>query len=939
MRRLVVSWAIACGILCLCEPALAQVSSLGLSSATSNPGGTIALSLSFSASVTSPAGLEWTLAYPSSQISAISVLAGPVATAAGKTMYCASATGSVTCLLAGPTNGNTMASGVAATVQLTLALTAGTTAITIINPVGVDAIGNGLTVSAVTNAIVIVPTVSVLTCSPANLNSGAAASCTVTLNAAAPTGGSSVTLASNNTLLTVPASVTVAAGTTTATFSATAAASIANNQSATVTATLGNSSQTATIGLPAPGLLSDVTCSPTSLGQSAVSTCTVTMTHTAPAGGSSVTLASNNGSLAVPTSMTVAAGATTATFNATAAASIAGNQSATVTATLGTSFQTATISLLGPVIVSGVGCNSAGVMSGVSTTCSITLSQAVSAATTVALNSSSALLLIPATVTISAGNATASVTAIAGTVLSNTQAVVSATLGASSQKATVLLWSTPTLSSLTCTPAKLAVGGSSSCIVALSNAAGTLAIGISSSNAALVAPASVTVQQGISSASFTVTAQAAYAQSIVLTASYNGASTSQSLVVTAATQLHSILCEPRGSHTTCWVVFNAPSDTGTADVSLASSNQSIKLPATLTIKPGQSSVRFRIDAISPSNGDATTITAQLGADVVQEKVSLDSQPGPRGVPGYLYAKYGTRIQFRVSASDPFATLTASDLPAGAVFDAASGAFQWVPGVASQGTHHVVFTEVGAGGSIAAGSILEVDSGTPVVTRVVNAANRSEGAACSPGAIASLEGRWLGEGPAASDATGHSTELSGIVVKVNGIEVPILSVSASRVDFLCPAAAPGSKLEIALQNLAGVAQPIQTTSREATPGIFSLDGSGGGQGMIMHSGTTTMVMIPNYQYPSRAALPGEPVTLYATGIGAAQDVSVVAGGVEVTPQSIVPLRDFAGMYQISVQLPSGRADGDMSISLKMKMLDGAVVTSNEVWVATEILSPQ
>jgi trimeric autotransporter adhesin len=993
--------------------------------------------------------------------------------------------------------------------------------------------------------------VSGVACNPTSLGQSAVGTCTVTLTQTAPAGGSSVTLASNNILLTLPSSLTVAAGATTATFSATAAASIASNQSATVTATLGSSPQTATISLLAPVLVSAVACSPGVLGPGGSTNCGVALTQAVPAislvhvtscgpqtfptsictipptgsgnlivvgwqtgvgvdtsvtissvtdsagntyaeagaalsvdtvagsvadvwyaknsvsgattltitpssavtsgaaviwefsgadlsapldqtgvlnsqaasampsgapvttsagadvvislttasnvtgissgnafdgdstiqgngwahlitsssgtyaaqwnqnpagtyasstvafkAAGSVTLSSNNPLLTVPASVTVPAGASTATFSATAA-SFASNQSATVTATLGTSSQITTIGLLAPVLVSGVSCNSTGVMSGVSTSCLITLSQAVSAPTTVALNSSSALLLIPATVTIAAGDATASATAIAGIVLSNTQAVVSATLGASSQNATVLLWSTPSLSSLTCTPIRFAVGTTSSCTVALSNAASTLAIGISSSNTALVAPGSVTVQQGTSSASFTVTAQAFSAHSIVLKASYNGASTSQSLVIAEATQpqstvapqLQSISCESGRSRRTCRVAFKTPSDTGTVDLSLASSNQSIKLPATITIKPGQSSVRFRIDAISPANGDATILTAQLGADVVHETVSFDSQPGPRGVPSDLYAKYGTQIQFRVSASDPFATLTASDLPVGAVFDAASGAFHWVPDVASQGTHHVVFTEVRAGGgSIAASSILEVDSGTPVVTRVVNAANRSE-TACSPGAIASLEGRWLGEGRATSDATGHSTKLSGTVVRVNGIEVPILSASVSRVDFLCPAAAPGSTLAIALQTPTGVAQPIQTTSREAAPGIFSVDGSGGGQGMIMHSGTATMVMIPNYQYSSRAALPDEPVTIYATGITAAQEVLVVAGGVEVSPQSIVPVNDFAGIYQVSVHLPSGPADGDMSISLKIKMLDGSVVTSNEVWVATETLPPQ
>ena len=162
--------------------------------------------------------------------------------------------------------------------------------------------------------------VSGVACNPTSLGQSAVSTCTVTLTQTAPTGGASVTLASNNALLTVPASVTVAAGATTATFSATAAATIASNQSATVTATLGSSSQTATISLLAPVLVSGVACNPTSLGQSAVSTCTVTLTQTAPTGGSSVTLASNNTLLTVPASVTVAAGATTATFSATAAA-------------------------------------------------------------------------------------------------------------------------------------------------------------------------------------------------------------------------------------------------------------------------------------------------------------------------------------------------------------------------------------------------------------------------------------------------------------------------------------------------------------------------------------------------------------------------------------------------------------------------------------------
>jgi hypothetical protein len=118
---------------------------------------------------------------------------------------------------------------------------------------GVDAVGNGLTIASAGNGTILVSLVSPVTCSAGTLVGGASSTCTVTLTQLAPTGGAGVALSSNNTSLTVPASVNVVAGTTTATFIATAGASIASNQTATVTATLGSSTQTVNVSLVASG--------------------------------------------------------------------------------------------------------------------------------------------------------------------------------------------------------------------------------------------------------------------------------------------------------------------------------------------------------------------------------------------------------------------------------------------------------------------------------------------------------------------------------------------------------------------------------------------------------------------------------------------------------------------------------------------------------------
>ena len=100
-----------------------------------------------------------------------------------------------------------------------------------------------------------------------------------------------------------------------------------------------------TISVP-PTLVS-LTCSPTTLSPGSVSRCSVVLSQAAPAGGAVIGLTSGNKLLVVPASVTVSAGATTATFtmvdNTLAAA-----PSAAVTATLNGSTQSITFTLVAP---------------------------------------------------------------------------------------------------------------------------------------------------------------------------------------------------------------------------------------------------------------------------------------------------------------------------------------------------------------------------------------------------------------------------------------------------------------------------------------------------------------------------------------------------------------------------------------------------------------
>src|SRR5579863_7002485 len=101
----------------LCRIGFGQTAALSLSSSSGSPGGVVTLNLSL-ASVTSPAALQWTLNYSTSDFSAVTMTAGSAATAAGKSISCNTTAGGPTCVLWG-VNTTAIPNGVVATIGLT----------------------------------------------------------------------------------------------------------------------------------------------------------------------------------------------------------------------------------------------------------------------------------------------------------------------------------------------------------------------------------------------------------------------------------------------------------------------------------------------------------------------------------------------------------------------------------------------------------------------------------------------------------------------------------------------------------------------------------------------------------------------------------------------------------------------------------------------------
>jgi len=160
---------------------------------------------------------------------------------------------------------------------------------------------------------------------------------TVTLNAAAPVGGVSVSLMSSNPAVgAAPASVTVAAGATVSPDFAITTNAVASSTPVTISATLGSATANATLTV-APAVLYGISLSPSSTkGGAATLNNAVSLAGNAPPGGATVILSSSNPAVAaLPGSVTIAPNqAVSAAFTITTSA-VTQATAVTITASFG----------------------------------------------------------------------------------------------------------------------------------------------------------------------------------------------------------------------------------------------------------------------------------------------------------------------------------------------------------------------------------------------------------------------------------------------------------------------------------------------------------------------------------------------------------------------------------------------------------------------------
>ena len=599
-------------------------SSLTLSSATGTSGTLVPLALSLASPLGSTsAALQWGFTYPQSSVTSFNITAAPALASAGMTLTCAPNTTGTACVLYGM-NLTTIPDGPVATANVVMAPSVTSLAIGVSGTVGSTADGNPVTVTGIGGTITppASPTgLSSLTCNPTTVSPSGSTTCTLGVSGA---GGATVTLASNNANLTVPPTVVVPANSATATFQATATA-FTTSQTATLTATLNGNTQSAAISLAAASTLSvsAFQCASGSLLSGSTTICTATLSQLAPAGGVNVAIANSAASvLTAPASLAVSAGSTSGAIWVSTK-TIASNQTATLTASLNGSSQSATISLLVNSTGISLQCGAASLTSNTSTTCTVTLTPPPASATTVVIaNTATAALSVPSSVNLAAGAATGTFTASAGNIASSQTATLTALLTNAVASTTIALLpasGSNAVSSLQCGSASLGPNGSTTCTVTLASPASsgvTVTIG-NTAAAALTVPGSVNVAQGSATATFTATAgNISSDQTATLTASLGGSSAAATIALVSSNTVTSLQCGVTSllsnASGTCTVTVTRPAGAGGLTVTITDTVPSVlTVPGSVNVSAGASSATFQVSTGFVATDQNATITASL----------------------------------------------------------------------------------------------------------------------------------------------------------------------------------------------------------------------------------------------------------------------------------------------------------------------------------------
>jgi uncharacterized protein (TIGR03437 family) len=234
---------------------------------------------------------------------------------------------------------------------------------------------------------------------------------------------------------------------------------------------------------------------------------------------------------------------------------------------------------------------------------------------------------------------------------------------------------------------------------------------------------------------------------------------------------------------------------------------------------------------------------------------------------------------------------------------------------------------------------------------VNNASFAAGKPVAPGSLVSIFGTSLSDTNQAAPGVPLPVALGTTALTLGGVPMPLMHAFPLQVDAQIPWELAGqaqAQLAVVTDDLSG--NTVSVPLAQFSPGVYSANGSGAGQGAILINGTSTLAA------PAGAPFNGQParrgtdyINIFATGLGPVANqpatgaaapltplakttytVSVTIGNVPaaVTFAGLAP--GWVGLYQVNVKVPVAAPAGNaVPVALSV---DG--LPANQVTMAVE-----
>lgn len=230
--------------------------------------------------------------------------------------------------------------------------------------------------------------------------------------------------------------------------------------------------------------------------------------------------------------------------------------------------------------------------------------------------------------------------------------------------------------------------------------------------------------------------------------------------------------------------------------------------------------------------------------------------------------------------------------------------------------------------------------------VLNAASYSSSVAA--GSIVSVFGNNFGSATLAATSYPLLPSLGQTSFQVGGQPGPLFMTSCSQANLQIPWQSAGLTSDPVIATVAGLVSPTQTANIVPfSPGIFTMNQSGSGQGAVEIAGTAQLAGPAG---PGSAPVPrGQYIAIYCTGLGPVSNQpatggaalssplsytsvlpTVTIGGVaaQVTFSGLTP--GLAGLYQVNALVPAAVSPGS-AVSLVIGI---SGISSNSVTIAVQ-----